>query len=540
MKANLVWHFNNATDIGINEVPVNSKVVILDSDGSGTLREVIKISLGALTPTSTIQDFLDTHLMYKELEGSSELLKVVEGGKTGWAILNDIREYKVSIGEGALDFSFLEGSEPSGSEVTVGAKGDKSVAFGINTQSKGELSFVQGEDSLATGVASVAINAATANGAYSFASGQSQAEGLRSTSNGDYTRALGENSNSSGYNTVAAGKNSHAEGSNTRAISGEENHIIAINGYTIGLEDIGDFENATFITINQGNSYHDAKIMSIDSEADTITLDYLNENIVVGDNVYSNNSTSHAEGSRTVASGENSHAEGRSTISSGYGSHAEGRSTTASGYSSHAEGYNSTASGYSSHAEGGYCTSSAYNSHAEGYNSTASGYSSHAEGGYCTSSGDFSHAEGFKTKAINTGSHAAGKYNIGTATDTIHETGIGSDDTNRANAFEIYTDGTITAPESTVSLINSRGDKALATKEFVESISSSPMQENDFTATNGQTDFILSGSVKSYAKVYINGIRSKSNTFSISDDGTDTTVTLNNGAAENDWILIEA
>jgi hypothetical protein len=57
--------------------------------------------------------------------------------------------------------------------------------------------------------------------------------------------------------------------------------------------------------------------------------------------------------------------------------------------------------------------------------------------------------------------HAAGKFNVGTATDTIHETGIGTKISDRKNAFEIYTDGTLTAPEATPTLVYARGQQAL-------------------------------------------------------------------------------
>jgi len=63
--------------------------------------------------------------------------------------------------------------------------------------------------------------------------------------------------------------------------------------------------------------------------------------------------------------------------------------------------------------------------------------------------------------------------------------------------------------------------------------------ENDFTATAGQTAFTVSSVVFSYARVYTNGIRDKSNTFSISDNGTDTTVTFTTGKNSGDWVLIE-
>lgn len=105
-------------------------------------------------------------------------------------------------------------------------------------------------------------------------------------------------------------------------------------------------------------------------------------------------------------------------------------------------------------------------SYAEGFETEASGQYSHAEGIYTVANNSYGHAEGVYTIAKNTGSHAAGLYNIGTSTETIHETGIGINDTTRKNAFEIYDNGTLTAPESTIALIDSRGIKTLITKEY--------------------------------------------------------------------------
>ncbi len=82
--------------------------------------------------------------------------------------------------------------------------------------------------------------------------------------------------------------------------------------------------------------------------------------------------------------------------------------------------------------------------------------------------GNYSFAQGYNTIAQGVASHTIGQYNVGTDTNTIHETGIGTSNTNRMNAFEIYRDGTLTAPESTTTLINSRGDKSLVTKEYTD------------------------------------------------------------------------
>ena len=80
--------------------------------------------------------------------------------------------------------------------------------------------------------------------------------------------------------------------------------------------------------------------------------------------------------------------------------------------------------------------------------------------------GNYSHSEGYNTIALGVATHAEGQYNIGTDPQTIHETGIGTSNSNRINAFVVYRDGTLTAPESTTALINSRGDTALITKSY--------------------------------------------------------------------------
>lgn len=166
-------------------------------------------------------------------------------------------------------------------------------------------------------------------------------------------------------------------------------------------------------------------------------------------------SYSHIASTLYGATGDYSIAVGSRVQASGKESTAMGYQTTASGdFGSHAEGINTIASG-------------AFGSHAEGRNTLASGeYGSHAEGENTVASGFASHAEGRNTTAGNNYMHAAGYYNVGTSGNTIHETGIG-DSTTPANAFEIYTDGTITAPEATNTLINLRGDKTLITKEYL-------------------------------------------------------------------------
>jgi len=190
-----------------------------------------------------------------------------------------------------------------------------------------------------------------------------------------------------------------------------------------------------------------------------------------------------AGGDYSFAAGRFTDARGSHSTAFGYGSQALGNYSLAEGFltratntGSHAEGGKAQAHGSYSHAEGISTIANGDYSHAEGNATSTDGQYSHAEGFASEARGDAAHAEGYSVIAQNNYMHAEGIFNVGTATDTIHETGIGfvsSGTITRKNAFEIYTDGTLTAPEATIALINSRGNTALATKEYVDAQTSS-------------------------------------------------------------------
>jgi hypothetical protein len=293
---------------------------------------------------------------------------------------------------------------------------------------------------------------------------------------------------------------------------------------------------------NYGNIGSEAVDLSISNSSSTTAG-------ATSDGSFATGYKTEASGTYSVACGSRAVASGITAISFGVGTKAiwdytfaEGYYATAgdpansAGHAAHAEGFHTNATGDASHAEGGYTTASNDAAHAEGYKTTASGKYSHAEGNETEASGLYSHAEGLGTKAPNGMMHVAGKYNVGQS-ETIHETGIGASDTDRRNAFEIYTDGTLTAPEATISEINSRGSKALVTKEYVEDLKTK-LQTANFDATAGQTDFKVTGVIFNIALVYINGVLQRDNSYTISDDGTDTTVTLDTGAYDTDWVSI--
>ncbi len=66
------------------------------------------------------------------------------------------------------------------------------------------------------------------------------------------------------------------------------------------------------------------------------------------------------------------------------------------------------------------------------------------------------------------------------------------------------------------------------------------LNEYNFDATDGQTDFVINNETYNSAAVYTNGVRNRNMEFSVSNDGTDTTVVFNVGKLLNDWVLIES
>lgn len=109
----------------------------------------------------------------------------------------------------------------------------------------------------------------------------------------------------------------------------------------------------------------------------------------------------------------------------------------------------------------------------------AMGQSSFAAGAFNQAIGESSTALGFNTDAQNDHMLAAGRFNIGDSDKTLFEFGIGTNESLRKNAFEIYTDGRLTAPELTTALINT--PRSLTTKEYVDSSISGGITAARFT-----------------------------------------------------------
>jgi hypothetical protein len=72
----------------------------------------------------------------------------------------------------------------------------------------------------------------------------------------------------------------------------------------------------------------------------------------------------------------------------------------------------------------------------------------------------------------------------------------------------------------------------------VEDNYSKELQTTNFDSTDGQTDFTVSNKVFSNCLVHINGVLQRDNSYTVSDDGTDTTITLDTALNAGIWVSI--
>ena len=349
-----------------------------------------------------------------------------------------------------------------GVEYTAG----QNIGIENNTISALGYRYDQDKDSIAVGSGSIGL------GKWSHAEGfGTQANGAASHAEGEYTQANGFHSHAEGYETIASGEASHAEGAkynnnrNTES-AGRASHAEGASTYAKA-----DGSHAEGILNIAGRSSKEISaaaqelgISGTPQELVAKLLGYgahvegMNNNALgscshsEGYNTQAKANSTHAEGDTTIAFGEASHAEGYNTQANGNQSHAEGSGTIAIGNSAHAEGVSTVASGSFSHAEGSHTKSIGRDSHSEGAYNKAIGIASHAEGENTIAYGDSSHAEGLGTITNNNGEHAEGKYNHSNSDtegsnniglNTMHSIGIGNDETDRKNAFEVMENGDV-------------------------------------------------------------------------------------------------
>ena len=452
MKTNPLYVFKDKDSSGIFDVPQTGIVFIREIENIPKV--VIKNSNINLDSSSTIDDFLkDGDFSEINFGSDGELEKLVEDGHTGWRLRGRDPLNYGNIGEQAVDFS-------------------ESVIETENAGATGRNSFAEGKGNLASG-----------DGAHTEG-GSNEASGIASHAEGYDTKAYGEMSHAEGGNTIAQGNLSHAEGYNTFA-HGDASHAGGFKSqatgdisFSHGLRNQAIGFQSTVIG-GQGNvaagyrSFATGVSNMVGAACRFEDIDFTNKTVDIDIEVWDNLYWDFSVGDQVViittdrGSTENIEFypdEGIVTdiidITSGGGTIIRKRLTLDIEFTEN-ETYSNAilnkSSDYNTDFNAGFVS---------GFGNIASSYLTHAEGSGTTASGYTAHTEGHGTIAKNDYMHAEGLYNVGTSADTIHETGIGTRDTDRKNAFEIYTDGKVRAPELTTALIDN--PRSLTTKEYVD------------------------------------------------------------------------
>ena len=245
--------------------------------------------------------------------------------------------------------------------VTAGKKsgstlGSKATAEGNNNIASGDYSHAEGSENQATSYYSHVEGSktkATLHGAHAEGL-ETEATNYQSHAEGYQTIASGSRSHTEGWTTIASGTTAHAEGWN-RIASGNSSHAEG-NGHACNLT-ISGAANATQYTYSATATVYSSyayDYLRYNNEVRQITaIDTTNKKITVNSSfgIALNNASATIYGG---AFGTSSHAEGTATVAAGLNSHSEGNITAALGSNSHAEGLNTIATRRSQHVFGEY------------------------------------------------------------------------------------------------------------------------------------------------------------------------------------------
>lgn len=426
----------------------------------------------------------------KNSTGSSSLQQVQDSGYTGiaiktknpnaYALDNTLTDNEPIGATGAFSSSFGGASS---------AQGKRSLAEGTNTVAKGKYSHAEGDNSVALGNDSHAegLNCVSFGSGSHSEGGSTQAIGMHAHSEGVNTIAKGDASHAGGSGSIANGTHSFAHGNNVIAaydnqfVVGRFNNNRSDSIFEVGLG--SDNTNRTtcfYISQNNGAAYSNFSngyspildpnryaTQSEVSQAITTEVPVIGGNATRNSVVLREGQSSAlydgcvALGVQTTANGTASAAFNSNTQATGNDSCAIGRQTIATGIASHSQGYATQAKGDNSHSEGDNTIAEGLNSHAEGISSYAKGAHSHAQGNNTQALADNSSAAGNRTVARYANQFVVGKFN-NNKSDTYFEVGSGADNSNRSNAFEVYTDG-----HAEIQTMGST-DKSVTTKKYVD------------------------------------------------------------------------
>ncbi len=146
MQQSPIYIFEDTTSVGVSSVPISGLIIVRND---GTNKPIVITKTGE-AGNDDIASFLASG-DYQEFgfDTKSQLERIVEGGNTGWRILDRDPTKYGDIGEEAIDFS--DSTSASGSN---GATGDSSFAANRDNIASGEASFASGLRTTAGGNAS--------------------------------------------------------------------------------------------------------------------------------------------------------------------------------------------------------------------------------------------------------------------------------------------------------------------------------------------------------------------------------------------------
>jgi len=557
---------------------------IIENSLSGDLELPTQFKVGIGSDSSNLKTAFEVYLSGKVLAPSLETNLITDdkclitkeyadanysGGGSSGLLVKDGLGYRISgltsdtLGTDSLNLSTMSNATCS------------SGGISMNGYSTGAGAIAIGSASLASNNYNTSIGAqcqTTADYAVAIGGKNARASGISSTALGSYASATGNNSISIGNKSYAKQNYSFAQGYYSTSNSafgvtfgtynvGKNNSSFEIGngGYNAPSNSFEVLKNGTILAPQLTNTLLDGELS--DSKC-LITKDYAETNykgggaselekvgsgwrilglstVTPGTNAVSlsNSSTSiGATGYAAFTAGYNVEANDTAAVAIGNTSKANAASSLALGRDCNANGISSTAIGNKNTASGG-------SSFAAGYNSTAGSSTDISIGINAISAAVNATALGYGVLADIGGATALGRYNEGGNTNIVLE--IGNGDWNsgspiRSNALEVYTTGEIVAPDLTEAQITAATGKVLVTKEYLEANGDSgSLIESEFTATASQIDFIISSEVFTTAMVFSEGVRLRETIgYTISDNGTDTTVTLVSAATAGDWIQV--
>ena len=297
------------------------------------------------------------------------------------------------------------------------AQGPHSMAVNSQTVALGDESFAAGYATTTIGAGSFACGSKTvAKGTHSHTEGEKTiAESTNSHAEGEETRTMGRGAHAEGYASIAAGNYSHTEGNLTQG-----------NGVSAHAEGSATVADTNASHTEGANN----KVISYKTTADDVPGDS------DGDYTDSPNYDDYASlEDYRVRAAACAHAEGNNTTVMGYSAHAEGVGTNAYGRASHAEGWQTQAGDVKEVTEGGQVYK--ISDPEKGAGAHASGYKTKAIANY-------SQAAGMETIANKEAQTVVGRYNNELSRDSsVFVVGGGNSATDRKNALEVITDGTI-------------------------------------------------------------------------------------------------